>query len=262
MDSRMDKYSSSGASSRSSRNKKLYEDLYSDTSYNNSVVLDDSKEIDINKIKEIIDKQNNPEKKKIARPTKDIYDDLDIIKEEVNEKVYDINEVLKEAKSKRDILEEANEKRKTNYKYQSHLEIEKELEKTRKVYDKLLQEETELLDIMNTLTNIPTNNGTNNYKDLTSEANKFKTGTVEVKELTKEIEKTSANNIKDDQDEEDTTTEYSTNTFMFDKRDFVSEDSIKEQMDGTNKFIKVIIFLLTVAIILGAYYVIRTYILK
>ena len=259
MDSRMDKYTSNNSTSRSSRNKKLYEDLYSDTSYNNSVVLDDSKEVDIAKIKEIIDRQNNPEKKRIVRPTKDIYDDIDILKEEVNEKVYDINEVLKEAKSKRDILEEANEKRKTNYKYQSHLEIEKELEKTRKVYDKLLQEETELLDIMNTLTNIPTSNGTNNYKDLTSEANKLKTGTVEVKEITREMEKISA---KEDEKEPGDTTEYSTNTFMFDKRDFVTEDSYNEQMEGTNKFVKFIIFLITVAIILGAYYVIRTYILK
>ena len=263
MNSRMDKYSintdaGSTNTSRSSRNKKLYEDLYSDTSYNNSVVLDDSKEIDINKIKEIIDRENKNEKKKNVRPTTDIYEDIEIIKEEVSDKVYDINEVLKEAKNKRDILEEANEKRKTNAKYQSHLEIEKELEKTRQVYDKLLQEETELLDIMNTLTNVPTNNGTNAYKDLTSEANKFKTGTVEVKPVTKEVTQTvttKQDNVKD-------TTEYSTNTFMFDKRDFVTEDSLKEHMEGTNKFIKFLIFLLSIAIILGAYYVITTYVLK
>ena len=256
MNSRMEKYSSNNSTaSRSSRNKKLYEELYNDTTYNNSVVLDDSKEIDIAKIKEIIDRENKNEKKKNIRPTTNIYDDLDTIKEEVSEKVYDINEVLKEAKSKRDILEEANEKRKINSKYKSHLDIEKELEKTRKVYDKLLQEETELLDIMNTLTNVPTNNGTDAYKDLTSEANKFKTGTVEVKEITKELEKAD-DNISDD------STEYSTNTFMFDKKDFVTEDSLKEHMEGTNKFIVLLIFLLTVAVILGAYYIITKYILK
>ena len=255
MNSRMDKYASNTTTSRTSRNKKLYDDLYSDTSYNNSVVLDDSKEIDINKIKELLDKQKSNDKRKTIRPTTDIYKDIDIIKDEVNEKVYDINEVLKDAKSKRDILEEANEKRKTNSKYQSHLEIEKELEKTRKVYDRLLQEETELLDIMNTLTNIPTNNGTDAYKDLTSEANKFKTGTVEVKEITKELEKAD-DNVDDD------STEYSTNTFMFDKRDFVTEESLKEHMKGTNNFIKFLIFLLTIAVLLGAYYVITKYIIK
>ena len=254
MNSRMDKYTSNNTTSRTSRNRKLYDDLYSDTSYNNSVVLDDSKEIDINKIKELIDKEKNTEKRKMIRPTTDIYKDIEIIKEEVNDKVYDINEVLKEAKSKRDILEEANEKRKINSKFHSNLDIEKELEKTRKVYDKLLQEETELLDIMNTLTNVPTT-GTDAYKDLTSEANKLKTGTVEVKEITKEMEKID-DNVNDD------STEYSTNTFMFDKRDFVTEESLKEHMAGTNTFIKLLIFLLTIAILLAAYYVITKYILK
>ena len=112
---------------------------------------------------------------------------------------------------------------------------------------------------MNTLTNVPTNNGTDAYKDLTSEANKFKTGTVEVKEITKELQKTSNN----DKVSDDTSTkEYSTNTFMFDKRDFISGDSLDEHMEGTNKFIKFLVFLLTVAILLGAYYVITKYILK
>lgn len=255
MNSRMEKYSNLDSSnSRSSRNKKLYEDLYNDTTYTNSVVLDDSKEIDIAKIKELINREQEKEKTKVVRPT-NIYEDLDVIKEEVNEKVYDINEVLKEAKSKRDILQEANEKRKTNYNYKSHFDIERELEKTRKVYDKLLQEETELLDIMNTLTNVPTNHGKDNYKDLTSEANKFKTGTVEVKEITKEVTNDLDNSVSD-------TTEYNTNTFMFDKKDFITEDSLREHLDGTNKFIKFLIFLLVLAIILGSYYIIKTYILK
>ena len=249
MNSRMEKYSSNNTNtSRSSRNKKLYEDLYSDTSYNNSVVLDDSKEIDIAKIKEIINRENNNQKRKNNRPTTDLYEELNIKKQEDTQKVYDINEVLKEAKSKRDIIEDANEKRKTNYKYKSHLDIEEELAKTRKVYDKLLQEETELLDIMNTLTNVPTNKGVDSYKDLTSEANKFTTGTVDVKKIN--------DNVNEDSEE------YSTNTFMFDKRDFITEDSLKEHLSETNKFIKFLIFLVTVAILLAAYYVITTYILK
>ena len=100
LDSRMDKYRSnqtSGATSRSSRNRKLYDEIYSNTEYSNSVVLDDSKEIDINVIKEIIDKQEIKEEKRNARPTLDFYQDLKILNEEVDEKVYDINEVLKES---------------------------------------------------------------------------------------------------------------------------------------------------------------------
>ena len=140
--------------------------------------------------------------------------------------------------------------------FESHLNIEEELAKTRKVYDKLLQEETELLDIMNTLTNVNGETKKDPYKDLTSEANKFTTGSVEVKQI---------ESIKQEDEEKDDngdTTEYSTNTFMFDKKDFVTEDTLKEHLSGTNKFIKVLIFLLVIAILLGAYYVITTYVLK
>ena len=49
---------------------------------------------------------------------------------------------------------------------------------------------------------------------------------------------------------------------MFDKRDFVSEDSLKEHLSGTNKFIKILVFLLIIAIILAAYYIITNYVLK
>ena len=46
--------------SRTSKNKQLYNNLYNDTNYSNMVVIDDSNEIDINKIKKIIDKEKRP----------------------------------------------------------------------------------------------------------------------------------------------------------------------------------------------------------
>ena len=244
----MDKYVDE-TSSRSARNKKLYEELYNTGTYSNSVVIDQSKEIDISKIKEIIDKEKNNSEKK-NRP--DINFD-DVTKKELEQKVYDINEVLKSAKEKRDIIEEASEKRK-NSKYESHLDIEEELSKTRKVYDKILQEETELLDIMNTLANVQAEGSTNSYKDITSDSIKQKTATVQKVELPEDkIEK-----IDDDGKE---TTEYSTNTFMFSKKDFDSEE-LEEEIKESNGFIKLLIALLIIAIILGAYYIVTTYILK
>lgn len=244
----MDKYVDE-TSSRSARNKKLYEELYNTGTYSNSVVIDQSKEIDISKIKEIIDKEKNTSEKK-NRP--DINFD-DVTKKELEQKVYDINEVLKSAKEKRDIIEEASEKRK-NSKYESHLDIEEELSKTRKVYDKILQEETELLDIMNTLANVQAEGSTNSYKDITSDSIKQKTATVQKVELPEDkIEK-----IDDDGKE---TTEYSTNTFMFSKKDFDSAE-LEEEIKESNGFIKLLIALLIIAIILGAYYIVTTYILK
>ncbi|MBR2712677.1 MAG: hypothetical protein IKE73_03100 [Bacilli bacterium] len=277
MGSRMDKYNTnitenSETSSRTSRNKKLYDDLYSNTSYSNSVVLDDSKEIDINKIKELIDKQKRTQERKNSRPTIDLYKELSNIKDDTEEKIYDINEVLKEAKSKRDILEEASEKRKIfSNDYQSHLDLEEELAKTKKVYDKLLQEETELLDIMNTLTNVTVNSDKDAYKDLTTEANKFNTGTVNTVQIQPVNEETNTTptirvdkDAKKVKDVDDDSTEYSTNTFMFNKRDFQSKASYDDdyEMGEGSTFVKIIVVLITIAVLVGAYYIITHYILK
>lgn len=247
MSTRMDKYTSSSSNeSRSSRNKKLYEELYDTMNYTNSVVIDQSKEIDISKIKELVDRERKLNEKKDLRPEID-FKELDNIKktEEENKKVYNINEVLKEAKEKRDIISDASEKRK-NSRYDPHMEINDELKETRKVYDKLIQEETELLDIMNTLTSVKTSTNIKEaYKDITTESKKIEIPKEEPAE----------------EQEEKKTQEYSTNTFMFSKKDFVDSE-LEESLKGTNGFIKALIVILIIGVIIAAYYIIKTYILK
>lgn len=247
MSTRMDKYLSNNSNeSRSSRNKKLYEELYDTMNYTNSVVIDQSKEIDISKIKEIIDNEKKLNQKKDIRPKID-FEELEKIKtEDENNKVYNINEVLKEAKEKRDIISDASEKRK-NSRYDPHMDINQELDETRKVYDKLIQEETELLDIMNTLTSAKTSTNIKEaYKDLTVESKK-----IEIDNQQEESET----------QEEKSTKEYSTNTFMFNKKDFV-DNELEESLKGTNGFIKALIVILIIGVIIAAYYIIKTYILK
>ena len=249
MSTRMDKYTSNGSNeSRSSRNKKLYEELYNTMNYTNSVVIDQSKEIDISKIKEIVDQERKLNEKKDLRPELNL-DELNKPKiEDETKKVYNINEVLKEAKEKRDIILDASEKRK-NSKYESHASIEEELHKTREAYDKLIQEETELLDIMNTLTSAKTSDNIKEaYKDITMESKK--------RDLVQE-----ENNNETEPKEEKTTKEYSTNTFMFNKKDFIDSE-LEESLKGTNGFIKALIVIITIAILVAAYYIIKTYILK
>ena len=256
MDTRMDKYLSENSNeSRSGRNKKLYDELYNTTNYTNSVVIDQSKEIDISKIKEIVDREKKQSEKKDYRP--DInFDELDIIEEDEEEKIYNINEVLKAAKSKRDIISDASEKRK-NSRYEPHKDIDRELEETRKVYDKLLQEETELLDIMNTLTNVKTSaNIKEAYKDITLDSKKIEVQKVKLEEEPKEVPK-----VVTEEPVKEKSKEYSTNTFMFNKKDFIDEE-LEESLNGTNGFIKALIVILAIGIIISAYYIVRTYILK
>lgn len=256
MASRMDKYQSNNES-RTSRNRKLYDDIYSDTSYSNSVILDDTKEIDIEKIKELINKEKKLEDKKVMKPTIDL-SEFEELKTTSEEKIYDINEVLKDAKSKRNILEEANEKKKMySDSYKAHLDIDEELAKSKNVYDKLVQEETELLDIMNTLTGVTVNEDKDAYKDLTTEANKYNTGTINTKQI-KPIEETNIEESKTNTK----TAEYNTNTFMFDKRDFVSNEEVESSLRKTSIFIKILLFLVVVSLILIGYYIVKKYVLK
>jgi hypothetical protein len=248
MNSRVEKYSKNATtSSRQARNKQLYEDLYSDTSYSNSVVLDNSKTIDIDKIKDILEKEKKYQEKKSYTPTTDIFSDLENISDitDVN-RVYDINEVLKSAKSSRDIFEDANEKRKIQSKYYSHIDLEKELEKTKDAYDKLLHEETELLELMNTLTNATKEDlAMDMFSELTEDPVK-KQSTVEVKQI----------------EEEPKQEEYSTSSFIFDTKDFDTVEDEAEEMKKSNTLAKTLIIIFVILFVIAAAFFIKYYILK
>ena len=69
MKSRLDKYDYNESFSRVNKNQELYDDIYSNTNYSNMVVIDDSNEIDISKIKEIIDKEKNVNKRVDKTPS-------------------------------------------------------------------------------------------------------------------------------------------------------------------------------------------------
>lgn len=254
MKSRMDKYSN-GTLSRSSKNKHLYEDLYTNTNYTNMVVIDDSNEIDISKIKEIID--NEKKDKRIPREAKlstNLYEDITTIKEEPIKKVYDINQVLKEAKEKRDIIEEANEKRKReHYSLRTNKQLEDELAKTRKVYQNLIKEEKELLNIMNTLTNVSSADiALDLFEDLKPSDNE---------KISDKSNDTAAVNIKQITNDDDSK-EYSTDTFMFNTKDFEGIENLKNDVKKTNLFIKILIFVLTVVIVCISVFVIKKYLIK
>ena len=234
--SRLSKYENNENLSRVNKNQNLYDDMYSNTNYSNMVVIDDSNEVDISKIKEIIDNENN----KVSRTSKNSFnkEEYDSIPKEVVEqpKLYDINEVLKEAKSKRDIFEEAKEKSKIeNYKFNDNLD--EELSKTRKVYENLIKEEKELLNLMNTMTSASSVDiASDMFQDLTRDDN-----------LTEVLDNADVNIKQIDND----TTEYSTDTFMFNTKDFEGMDSLRNDVKKTNLFIKILIIVVILAIIGG-----------
>lgn len=243
MKSRLNKYDNNENLSRVQKNQNLYDDMYENTNYSNMVVIDDSNEIDISKIKEIIDSEkNNPRKTRSNNFNKEEYDSI-VPKKTEEKKTYDINEVLKEAKEKRNIIEEAREKSKfQNYKFNDNLE--EELSKTRKVYENLIKEEKELLNLMNTMTNMSSADIANDmFQDLTGG-----------NDLTEVLDMEEKPDVDIKQIDEDST-EYSTDTFMFNTKDFEGLDNLKENIKQTNIFIKILIFIIVAAVIAGIVYV-------
>ena len=215
---RLSRYENSDSLSRVDRNKTLYDDMYENTNYSNMV--------------ETRQERNNFNK-----------EEYDNIKEETktDEKLYDINQVLRRAKENRNIIEDANEKRKfQNYKFNDN--IEEELNKTRKVYENLIKEEKELLNLMNTMTDVSSNTIANEmFQDLTKDDN----FTEVLEDITENV------GIKQiDKD----TTEYSTDTFMFNTKDFEDLDDLRDDVKRSSVFIKVLIVLMVLAVLGTLYY--------
>lgn len=121
MQSRMDKYQTNDKKKleRSRKNTQLYEkvydDIYRDTTYKNMEVIDSAKEININKLKNMLDDKYDTRQYRTLSNDYSI-EDLDVYEKPVfnkkRQKVYDINEIISEAKNKRAFIEEAKEKQK------------------------------------------------------------------------------------------------------------------------------------------------------
>lgn len=116
MQSRMNRYQEKTQKrfERSEKNTKLYsdvyDDMYRDTTYKNMKIIDTAKEINLNKLKDILtDKPESRQYRTFKSYSKED-DEVETVK--TSNKVYDINEIIDAAKNKRAFIEEAREKQK------------------------------------------------------------------------------------------------------------------------------------------------------
>ena len=176
--------------------------------------------------------------------------------------------MLKEAKNKRNIIEEANEKRKIeNFKFKNNLDLQEELSKTRKMYNDLVKEESELLNIMNTLTNVDISAKEGTKANLNNTASMaldlLNTISDETKTKMEEAmpEKIVATPKVTKVEADDDSKEYSTDTFMFETKDFEGLKTVKDGIKRNSTIIRVLIFIFTIILLVGCYYIIIKHIL-
>ncbi len=274
MQSRMDKYGTYEEKKyeRSKKNTKLYEkvydDMYRDTTYQNMEVIDSAKEININKLKNMLDDKYDTRQYRTLRnyDIEDINIDDKPVFNTKRQRVHDINEIINEAKSKRAFIEEAKEK-------QKYIDFSKRSSKYNE-YDKMKDEEEELEDLINTMAiknddEKDISDALDMFSDLKGSDNTIVSKPIntsfDLEGKTEDVYRTKTDDIKNDLEKTlikaDKT--FYTDSNMFTKNDFEDFSTLTNQLKRKRKT-KIFIIILLVLIILGviSYFVATKLIIK
>lgn len=213
MKSRMEKYYKDEDSlQRTSRNSSLYEELYKDKQEptSNVTFIDTVNEIDINKIKNMVDNRENYRKNKtyddlMGEETDNKEKKIEYDFDEIDETNYDINKLIEKKKSNRELPEEDNKLRNIS-------DIDYEVLSNDIDEGQELQEE-KVKELVNTLTNI--SESTDLFANLK--------------------EDTKVNSVCVSEDS------FYTSTVTFDNEDF--DENEEKESGKSNTFVKVLIIL-------------------
>lgn len=233
MKSRMDKYyKEEELMQRTSKNDFLYDELYKEKQMpnDNITVIDNVNEIDITKIKSMIDKR---EDYKRTRDYNSIISNIDNYKNEeieydfneVDSSNYDINEILKKKRSDNVYEEDDKVRRISNQDYELMSNLEEE--------SNVASQEKQLRDLYNTITKTVDGDLFANLKEDETENIENETETVEVEKPKEEDEST-----------------FYTSTSKFDSSDF-GDDT--EKKSSSTLFIVIAILTMLIAIGLVVY---------
>ncbi len=249
---------------RVAKNSSLYEQMKNteldtfDIASNAKVIGDNNSQMDIDKIKEILEKnyQTTPQRRSLKM---DIPEDEEYIMEKTRE--YDINSILEAARQEKEVdyeEERLKKVRDTQYDILKNLELEAEEKETSK------KNKEELLELINTINLNEVQNKTkeimdseteelnplNILSDLKGDENTVVAGAKEFNdemaslEEKKENEKEEVNKALD----EDIDESFYTNSMSFSKKDFADFDDVEEK---SSIFVKIIIVILVILIIAG-----------
>lgn len=222
MKSRMDKYyRDEELMQRTSKNDSLYDELYRERMPKSNVtVIDNINEIDITKIKSMVDSRENYKRvrdyESLIKPIENYKNsEIDYNFDEIDYSNYDINEIIKNKRSNKSYETDPNKVRRiTNEEYKILSSLE---QKEEELSDDMINHEKQLKDLYNTVSRTAINEST----DLFS-------------------------NLKEDVKEEET---FYTSTSKFESDDFKEDikDDIKDN-NGSKVFIVIAVITLLIAI--------------
>lgn len=270
MSSRMDKYNrasndmdydydynynrTSLYGSRSRKNEELYQEMSHDElteinlASNAHVIGENNKNIDVEKIKELLEKKYREEPRKsrsLIKQQEEIEEEYEEPKEETKE--YNINAIIEKAKQDKEIdyeRERLKKVRDTQYDILKGLSLNEEKEEE---VSKVTSNKDELENLINTITE----------KELTREMNpldiltdlKGSDDTVVLDGIKEEVEKEEQKTQENEKKEIDKT--FYTNSVSFSKSDFDDFNDLKEDVETNKILIKVLLIIITIAFIAG-----------
>ena len=277
MENRTSKFNESTSMSRVAKNTDLYkkindEELTNYTVRSNATVIGNQEpEIDVEKIKKILDTRYNsaPQRKSIRIEPKE---EIKLKYEDTKE--YDINAVIEKAKNdKTDDYDEqrAKKMRDTQYDILNNLKIEKGPVDEDNDYSEKKQEE--LMELINTITinekkkkdkikDFDENDGFDLLEDLKGGDDTQVYGSMaeivdEQKNITDEEISKNKETAKDNKKDDKIDNTFYTNN-LFNKRDFVDDEKIIDE-SKYNVWIKVLIVMVIIAFLVGLYLFLKSF---
>lgn len=274
MSSRMDKYKDNPEflGSRAQKNEELYQEIIHDdledvSVASNAHVIGESKNnIDIEKIRELLEKKY-PTEQKNKRTSRPLSRELDYeedvyLPDDEETKEYDINAILEKAKLDKDVdyeRERLKKIRDTQYDILKGLQLDEEDEPER---SKVTSSKDDLMHLINTitekemtremdpldiLTDLKGSDNTIVLDGVKEEIEKKKDLQNEVKNVVKETVK---DTVKEEVKKEIDKTFY-TNSMSFTKSDFDDFNDLKEDMESNKIMVRILLVLVALALIGG-----------
>ncbi len=255
MNSRMDKYNQEKdkyVSSRTKRNEKLYQDINYDEleevnlTSNAHVIGDNDKNINIDKIKEILESRYKDKPRKVNSLALSNLDEEQEKNDEIT-KEYNINTILEKAKLNKEVDYERDRLKKirdTQYNILKDLDISEEKSKE--------HDEEELINLVNNI------NDKNDKKevdplDILTDL-KGSDDTVVLEGINEEPKESFKEEVKKESEK----TEVLTNSLTFTQSDFDDFNDLKEDVFSNKILVRILLVVVILALVIGIFVILNT----
>ncbi len=259
----MDKYleedPTKNVGSRTRKNKNLYQEINDDDleninlASNAHVIGDNEKNIDVDKIKEILEKKYQKEPPRRTSLFEEEKEPITERNREEETKEYDINAIIEKAKQDKDVDYERDRLKKirdTQYNILKGLDLDNEKEEN----DKSAKEQ-DLMNLINTITEKELTREMNPLDILTDLKGSDNTEVLEgIKEEVnqKNIEEAVKKQVKKEVDKT-----FYTNSLSFTKSDFDDFNDLKSDLETNKTLVRVLLIIVIIAVLIGLFFLIN-----